>query len=110
VTDVYSNDEAIPFNTVSSITCGDPIYDGPIKGFLIGGIPTMLFLALVFSGLDDNPDPETRGETDNGFSEAAAYGLGIGGSVGALVGLLIDSSHGNSPEEIDINELRDGWK
>jgi len=97
---------SISFGTIASIRCGDPIYDGAIWGFVIGGLPTSL---IAYSVVSANKEPGYVYEENDALS-AAVITLAIGGTVGALMGLFFDATTGYRVEEIDKDTLGEAWK
>jgi len=97
--------EMVPLGAVSSVKCGDPVWDGALKGFAAGGIPLALFGALISEGLKE------PGYTydDDATLEMAAIGLGIGGTTGLLLGLFLDSVNGSREKEIVKERLVREW-
>jgi hypothetical protein len=96
---------AIAMDDISSIKCGDPVWDGALKGFLAVGLPVALFTAGV-AGAMREPGYDYE---DDRIMKAAGLGLVIGGTIGALAGYAVDASIGGREEEIDKNDLKEEW-
>jgi len=87
-------------DAIFEMRCGDSVYDGVIQGSIIGGL-SLAFLGLIAM----NIDPKLENERNYPYN-AAAWGLVIGGTVGAAAGYLFDSLSGSPVEEIDLNRVR----
>ena len=104
--DAYSSFlETVPLDDVSSVECGDPVWDGAVWGFVVGGLPLAFMGALISVALK-----EPGYEYDNNTTlNAAGIGLGIGGTAGLLVGLFFDSATGSREKEIAKERLVREW-
>jgi hypothetical protein len=96
---IRSHQQTIPFDDVLLLQCGDPTYDGAIKGLIIGGLSAALVVGLLTSM---NREPQYEYETSVG--ELIAWGFLIGGGFGSAIGFLTDIENGFSIETKEINE------
>lgn len=85
---------SIAWNSVSSIRCGDPTWNGALAGFLVGTLPPLLFILSTGGG---------EGESDT--AKAAAFSVGLFGSIGTVVGYLLDRSI-NGPVDLSPEMMR----
>jgi hypothetical protein len=99
---------AVPFDRIASITCGedDRSWDGPLLGFLAGGLPAGLMAAWVVSAMRE------PGYEYSGSPALRAFGLGtaVGGGIGALVGYIFDSAFEHRQRDFDETSLREAWE
>jgi opacity protein-like surface antigen len=96
---------AIPLTGIASVRCGDSIKDGILAGILAVGAPSALITALAFASLADDPSSHD----DLAALRGLAYGLSTGGTIGAVMGAILDVRVGGWPVMTDGDGLRDAW-
>jgi hypothetical protein len=97
---------SIPFDSISSIRCGDPYHDGLYKGFFVGGLLTALFFGVMTSAMRS---PQYDYD-DNDAWKAMGLGFAIGGAFGAAFGITLDAALGSPVKEIELDVLKKEWK